>query len=105
MTTYLYLSTNQSDPISASQEQDESEIKLILPCDKARRLEDLDWSVLGATTEPTEPTETEPGSHGLRKRRAMASRDGEMGMGRCLWVLIGYPPVIQHGYERYTFYR
>lgn len=54
-------------------EQDESEIKLILPCDKARRLEDLDWSVLAGTTEPTEPTETEPGSHGLRKRRLQES--------------------------------
>lgn len=30
-------------------ESDESEIKLIIPCDKARRLADLDWSVLGVS--------------------------------------------------------
>ena len=36
--------------------------------------------------------------HGVTNRMGM-------GMGRCQWVLIGYPPVIQHGYERYTIYR
>jgi len=49
-------------------ESDESEIKLIIPCDKAlRRLEDLDWSVLGAVP-------ADHGSHGgLRKRRLQES--------------------------------
>ena len=61
----------------ASQESDESEIKLILPCDKAgRRLEDVDWSVLGAATAATATelvTAPGPGPVGqLRKRRAMA---------------------------------
>ena len=61
-------------PTRVGQESDESEIKLIIPCDKAlRRLEDLDWSVLGAVP-------ADHGSHGgLRKRRAMARGDGEMG--------------------------
>ena len=71
----------------ASQESDESEIKLILPCDKAgRRLEDVDWSVLGAATAATATelvTAPGPGPVGqLRKRRAMARwGDGEIGKG------------------------
>ena len=74
----------------ASQESDESEIKLILPGDTAgRRLEDVDWSVLGAATAATAATATElvtapgPGPVGqLRKRRAMARwGDGEIGKG------------------------